>query len=271
MALWASHCDHILQARSGTISFAYHGDYIRTHGAITNDGWDSQGGIRTIGKSAPGNLPRTEQGIGMHANALITFDLDEIRRAGLIPADRVLKFKIDRAGLNDDVFGGSQASVHLAVIVTKPHVKDSEFDAIILAEAGLRRLGYADRINALLAPPLMLPAVGQGALGIECRVDDELVRAALVAITNQTVLAAVVSERTILSDLRAGCHAPLGVWSSQTADGQLQLDAVVLTPDGRERLTATAIGSRDAAIEVGHQVARQLREQGADRILVARQ
>ncbi len=105
----------------------------RSHGAIVNDGWDSQGGIRTTGKSAPANLPRTEQGIGMHANALITFDLDEIRRAGLIPADRVLKFKVDRAGLNDDVFGGSQASVHLAVIVSKPHQKESEFDAIISA------------------------------------------------------------------------------------------------------------------------------------------
>ncbi len=105
----------------------------RSHGAIVNDGWDKEGGISTTGKSASSKLGRKEQGIGMHANALVTFDLDEIRRAGLIPVDRPLTLKIDRAGLNDDVFGGSQASVHLAVIVSKPQSKESEFDSILSA------------------------------------------------------------------------------------------------------------------------------------------
>ena len=105
----------------------------RSHGAVVNDGWDKEGGISTKGKSANSKLGRTEQGIGMHANALVTFDLDEIRRAGLIPADRHLTLKIDRAGLNDDVFGSSQSSMHLAVIVSKPQSKDSEFDSILMA------------------------------------------------------------------------------------------------------------------------------------------
>ncbi len=101
------------------------------HGDVVNDGWDISGGISTTGKRVPANLPRTEQGIGMHANALITFDLEEIRRAGLIPTDRPLTFRVDRAGLNDDAFGSG--SVNLAVIVSKPHQKKSDFDAILVA------------------------------------------------------------------------------------------------------------------------------------------
>ncbi len=101
------------------------------HGDVVNDGWDVSGGISTTGKRTRANLPRTEQGIGMHANALITFDLEEIRRAGLIPADRPMTFRVDRAGLDDDAFGSG--SVHLAVIVSKTHSEKSEFDAILFA------------------------------------------------------------------------------------------------------------------------------------------
>ena len=141
-----------------------------------------------------------------------------------------------------------------------------EFDAIILAEAGLRRLGYADRISGLLCPPLMLPAVGQGALGIECRADDEFVIEVLRLITNSSVLAAVTAERTLLSVLRAGCHAPLGVWTQ--ADGvQLKLDAVVLSTDGKERLTATVVGPTADPRAIGVEAAEKLRAQGAERLL----
>lgn len=104
----------------------------RAYGSIINDAWNTQGGIRTEGSSAGGNLPRTEQGIGMHANALITFDLEEIRRSGLIPSDRTMTFKVDRAGINDDAFG-SNASAHIAVIVTKPHAKPEVYDAVLSA------------------------------------------------------------------------------------------------------------------------------------------
>ncbi|MDA1231548.1 MAG: DUF1549 domain-containing protein, partial [Planctomycetota bacterium] len=102
----------------------------RQHGEITNDGWSAEGGIRTQGTKCASSIGRTEQGIGMHANALITFDLDDIRRAGLIPAGQPMNFKIDRAGINDDAFGAG-SSVHIAVLVSKPHEKESTFDAII--------------------------------------------------------------------------------------------------------------------------------------------
>ena len=118
--------------------FIHLGSDDRSHGAIVNDAWGKQGGIRTLGQDSPANLGRTEQGIGMHANALITFDLDEIRRAGLLPADQKFVFKVDRAGINDDIFG-SDASVHIAVILSKPHSKPEVYDAILAGYVNGRR------------------------------------------------------------------------------------------------------------------------------------
>lgn len=102
-----------------------------SHGGVINDGWDATGGIRTLGQSFPSNARRTEQGIGMHANALITFDLDALRQAGLLPADQRFVFRADRAGLNDDTFGGSGPSAHLAAIVSRPHRKKDVYDGIL--------------------------------------------------------------------------------------------------------------------------------------------
>jgi len=101
------------------------------HAAIVNDAW-GEGSLSTLGKPVRENR-RREQGIGMHANALITFDLDEIRRAGLLPQDQRFVFRVDRAGLNDDVFGSQTPSAHLAVILSKPHKKQNVFDAILAA------------------------------------------------------------------------------------------------------------------------------------------
>lgn len=88
-----------------------------------------------------------------------------------------------------------------------------EYDAIILAVAGLERLGLEGRITQPLQPPVMFPAVGQGALGLECRADDGWLRDILLRINDGRTLAAVTAERSLLSDLRAGCHAPLGVFT----------------------------------------------------------
>lgn len=118
------------------------------HGGVINDGWDASGGIRTLGKSFPSNAPRTEQGIGMHANALITFDLDQLRQAGLLPVDQQFVFRSDRAGLNDDTFGGGGPSAHLAVIVSKPHQKKDVYDGILSAFVNGQpvKVGENDRV-----------------------------------------------------------------------------------------------------------------------------
>ena len=144
---------------------------------------------------------------------------------------------------------------------------DGEFDAIVLAEAGLRRLGHGNRISSLLVPPLMLHAVGQGALGIECREDDAFIIELLGQLSDANVVAAVSAERSLLRDLRAGCHAPVGTTTRFADDGSLTLQGVVLSLDGTDRLQATASGPPETAEELGVEVAGLLREVGAERLL----
>lgn len=140
-------------------------------------------------------------------------------------------------------------------------------DALVLAEAGLERLALlAGRITGRLEPPLMFPAVGQGALGIECRADDDAVRKLLAALDDAETRRAVTAERTLLAELRAGCHAPVGVHARREAD-RLTLAAVVLSPDGQQRVQAEAGGPADRPDAVGRAVAAELRRQGADELI----
>lgn len=145
-----------------------------------------------------------------------------------------------------------------------------DYDALILAVAGLERLGLGDRITQPLTPPIMFPAVGQGALGLECRADDSWLREILSRIDDPTTRAAVTAERSLLAELRAGCHAPLGVSSTSTA-AELRLEAVVLSPDGVSRITAHATSPLTDAAALGRTVANALRTQGADSMIAAAQ
>ncbi|MEO2024084.1 MAG: DUF1549 domain-containing protein, partial [Pirellulaceae bacterium] len=113
-----------------TFDFRHLGSDTAKHGSIVNDSWGA-GGLRTRGKPVSPTSRRLEQGLGMHANALITFNLAEIRRAGLLPEDQAFRFKVDRAGINDDVSGAAEASAHMSVIVSRPHRKKEELDALI--------------------------------------------------------------------------------------------------------------------------------------------
>lgn len=148
---------------------------------------------------------------------------------------------------------------------------EGQFDALVLAEAGLTRLEYAGRISAPLRPPFMLPAVGQGALGIECRSDDESTREVLARLIDRATLHAVLAERTVLSTLRAGCHAPLGVWTRPDGDA-LRLTAVVLSLDGVQRFESerlATVASDADAVGLGHAVAEDLLAQGAAALLTS--
>lgn len=144
---------------------------------------------------------------------------------------------------------------------------EGEYDAIVLAEAGLTRLGLAARITQVIPPEIMLPAVGQGALGLETRADDARTRTALQPLNDETTHAAVLAERTVLAELRAGCLAPVGVWARLEGDGQLQLDAVVLSDDGLQRITASAKGEPRSAVALGQQIAKELIAQGAAELI----
>jgi hydroxymethylbilane synthase len=145
-------------------------------------------------------------------------------------------------------------------------VDSGEYDALILASAGLTRLGLANRIHSEIAPPEMYPAVGQGAVGVECRTDDADLRELLSYITDSATLSAVTAERSLLSTLRAGCHAPLGV-RTLIRHHTIQLEAVVLPVDGHYRWMASATATVSSAVEVGKQVAALLQDQGVDRVL----
>ena len=143
---------------------------------------------------------------------------------------------------------------------------NGEYDAIILAEAGLRRLELQDRISFLVQPPEMYPAVGQGAIGIECRSDDDDVQQILDQITDQVAACCTRAERSLLLELRAGCHAPLGALTD-FRDDRLRLTGVLLSSDGTERLEATADGPPESAIEIGVTVAQQLLNAGGQKLV----
>jgi hydroxymethylbilane synthase len=139
---------------------------------------------------------------------------------------------------------------------------EGAYDALILAEAGLDRLGFADRITVRLTPPDVFPAVGQGALGLECRDDDSQTLALLDRLTDAATFASVIAERQVLSRLRAGCHAPVGV--AAKVDGEtLSLEAVVLSRDGKQRLYSQKSGTLAEPRAVGETVADDLLRQGA--------
>ena len=143
---------------------------------------------------------------------------------------------------------------------------EGQYDALVLAAAGLTRLGLARRVSCELPPPTIYPAVGQGAIGVECRTDNDRVQKILALITDSPTLSAVTAERSLLATLRAGCHAPLGV--STHVDGDLlRLEAVVLPQDGSERWIACASGTTCDAEFLGQQVAQRLLIQGAGRVL----
>jgi hydroxymethylbilane synthase len=145
---------------------------------------------------------------------------------------------------------------------------EGQYDAIVLAEAGLKRLGLAHRITQVLPCELMLPAVGQGALGIEARDSDDATLAALAPLDDRAAHAAVSAERALLAALRAGCLAPVAAWA-RSAKERLRLDAVVLSPDGKRRLAVSQSAAPDEPEKLGEMAARELLSQGAGELIDA--
>jgi len=143
---------------------------------------------------------------------------------------------------------------------------DEGLSGIILAEAGLRRLGLDSEIREILDPAWMLPAVGQGALGLECRTDDKATQALLELLTDPTARATALAERAMLRALGGGCLVPVGVFS--TSDGSTgRLIAVVLDETGSRRLEVSHEGPLSDPEKLGESAARALIDAGADAIL----
>ena len=144
-----------------------------------------------------------------------------------------------------------------------------EFDAIVLAAAGIKRLQLEHRITGYLAPELCLPAVGQGAVGIECRADDAYMRVLLRPLNHDDTMVCVNAERAANERLGGGCHVPLAVYAelAEPQKNQLTLRALVGSADGAKILRSKKTGERRDAIAIGREVADELLAQGAGAIL----
>lgn len=142
-----------------------------------------------------------------------------------------------------------------------------EFDAIILAAAGLNRLGLQERITLALEPEFSLPAIGQGAIGVECRLDDARTLDLLAALNDPATQTCVIAERAFNARLQGGCQAPIAAHAVLEAPDQLWLRGLVGEPDGSVIIAGELRGSAMAAESLGTTLAGQLLERGAEPIL----
>lgn len=140
-------------------------------------------------------------------------------------------------------------------------VERGEYDAIVLARAGLQRLNLAERASCCLPLEIVLPAVGQGALGIEARRDDRATLEALAALDDPQTHAAVLSERAMLAALHGGCMAPIAAWA-RPSNGQLLLTGRVMSLDGARRLEVSVLGAFEDPHVLGQRAAEGLLSEG---------
>jgi hydroxymethylbilane synthase len=143
---------------------------------------------------------------------------------------------------------------------------EGEYDAIILAVAGLERLGMSDRIHQILPAEVSLHAVGQGALGIECRTNDSEVLELLKAIEHTPTAQRCYAERAFLRQLEGGCQVPIGVNTHLDGD-TLTLTGIVASVDGKNVVKDTVTGDANNAEQLGIELAQRMRQQGAQEIL----
>ncbi|MEN7343288.1 MAG: hydroxymethylbilane synthase [Pseudomonadota bacterium] len=142
-----------------------------------------------------------------------------------------------------------------------------DFDAILLACAGLKRLGMADRITESIAVTDMLPAVGQGIVGIECLEASDDIAEILASLQDDRSSAAISAERAVAHALEATCHSPLGVHAVLTGDDTMTLDALLTSTDGREFIRESIDGTTADAASLGKTVAAKMLDQGAARLI----
>jgi len=140
-------------------------------------------------------------------------------------------------------------------------VSGGELDAVVLAYAGLARIGQAGAVTQVFEPDEMLPAPGQGALAVECREDDAELAALLQAVTDEASVAAVTAERSLLEALEAGCSAPIGAYAAGTT--QLRMQAAVMSTDGSQVLRTHGGAAAAGAWQLGRDLAAELLRSGA--------
>ena len=140
-------------------------------------------------------------------------------------------------------------------------------DAIVLAHAGLQRLGLGSRAGGVLDPARFIPAPGQGTLALQGRSDDERARACAAAITDELSLACLIAERSCAGELGASCHTPLGAHAQDAGEGRMRLSAWVGLPDGSAWAADEILGYAGDPLGLGRESADRLRSAGAGQLL----
>ena len=152
-------------------------------------------------------------------------------------------------------------------VITRLEKLDSgEFDCIILAAAGLKRLGFESRIHQLIPSEISLHAVGQGALGIECKSDNDDVLKIIQVLTHEETSKRCLAERSFLRELEGGCQVPIGV-NSEIKNDQIFLTGMVASIDGKKLIKDQSIGPSTDPERIGKDLANKLKMQGAEKIL----
>lgn len=190
--------------------------------------------------------------------------------AALLPGQKIGTSSVRRAAQL------KQSMPHLEIVPLRGNadtrvgkVDNGEVDAAILACSGLKRIGLEARITDVFEPDMMIPAVGQGAVCMECRADDADAMAALAAINHAPTFTVTTAERTLLQHLGGSCHTPIGAYCTLQEDGNLELVGMVSNLTGTQIIRAAATGAADAPAALGKQVADNLLAQGARTILDA--
>ena len=190
---------------------------------------------------------------------------DIIRRLGVAP--RIGTSSVRRRAQLSMLFPNARFAPIRGNLDTRLRKVDAgEFDALVLAAAGLRRLGHQSRISAALPPHTCIPAPGQGIIAVEVRIDDARVRALVGQIDDPVAGAALTAERAVVARLGGGCQMPIGAYAATSGDS-LALSAIVLSLDGRHAARAEESGSLADAEGVGTRVAGRLLAEGAADIL----
>lgn len=145
-------------------------------------------------------------------------------------------------------------------------VREGRFDGIIVAAAGLRRMGWVQEVTEYLAPEVSLPAIGQGALGIEGRVDDAFVAGLLARLEDPATRVTVLAERAVLARLEGGCQVPIAAHATLKGD-RLVLEGLIASVDGCRLIRDRIDGPASGALVLGRQLAERLLQRGGDRIL----
>ncbi len=145
-------------------------------------------------------------------------------------------------------------------------VESGEYDAIVLSKAGLDRLGWSQKISETISTDISLPAVGQGAIAVECRVKDVEAAEIVERLDDAETRTAIMAERALMAALHGGCQVPLGAWA-RIERGELIMEAVVCSIDGQQYIRERGSSPPEQAVQLGERMAQLLAESGARNIL----